>query len=157
MKRFAAIVILSLALTAHANNMPYNGAVDANRELQQAFVESHQTKQPILLIFGANWCEDCRALDEALKTEKNAALMAKKFKVVKIDVGNFDHNLDISARYGNPIQKGIPAAVILSPENKILYTTHAGELANARRMSANGVYDFFSNLLKKTSSINMSK
>jgi protein disulfide-isomerase len=71
--------------------------------------------------------------------------MSSEFLVVKVDVGNFDKNLDISNQYGNPIKGGIPAVVILSPANQILYSSRAGELANARRMSKNGVYEFFKN------------
>ncbi|MDB5766786.1 MAG: putative thiol-disulfide isomerase and thioredoxin, partial [Collimonas fungivorans] len=65
------------------------------------------------------------------------------------DVGNFDKNLDVAQSYGNPIKKGIPAAVLLSPDNKILYSTKAGELADARRMGENGIYDFFNKEIVK--------
>ena len=33
--------------------------------------------------------------------------------------------------------------MILSPAGKVVYATRAGELADARRMSDAGVYDFF--------------
>jgi len=39
----------------------------------------------------------------------------------------FDRNLDIVAAYDDPIKQGIPAAVLLTPEGKVLYTTRAGE------------------------------
>ena len=32
--------------------------------------------------------------------------------------------------------------MILSPDNEVLYATRAGELADARRMSESGIYDF---------------
>ena len=104
----------------------------------------------MLVIFGANWCADCRALDQALSTGKNAELVAREFKVVKVDVGNFDRNLGVAAQYGNPIKTGIPAAVVLSPGNQVLYATRAGELSNARRMSETGVYDFFRSMISST-------
>ena len=126
-----------------AADRPYDEAADAKAQIQAALHEAAAAKEPVLLIFGANWCEDCRALDHALKTGRNAELMAHKFKVVKVDVGNFDHNLDVTAAYGNPTKKGIPSAVIVSPDNKVLYVTRAGELADARRMSDDGVYEFF--------------
>jgi protein disulfide-isomerase len=66
-----------------------------------------------------------------------------KFKVVKVDVGHFDHNVDVSTAYGNATVKGIPSAVIVSPQNQILFMTKAGELADARRMSEDGIYQFF--------------
>ncbi|WP_410209806.1 thioredoxin family protein [Aquirhabdus sp.] len=128
-----------LSTTAQA----YDVNANAKADVQQALTAAQKSKKPVLLVFGADWCPDCRALDKALKTGKNAKLIAKSFQLVKIDVGNFDHNVDLSDRYGSPIKKGIPAAVILSPENQVLYTTKAGELANARKMSDDGVYEFF--------------
>ena len=143
MKRLLLLLTLLVVVNARAADLPYDTTADASADIQQALVRAKATHTPVLLIFGANWCEDCRALDGSLKTDKNAALMKHEFQLVKIDVGNFDHNLDVSNRYGNPIGNGIPAAVIVSPNNKILYSTRAGELSDARRMDADGVYGFF--------------
>jgi len=121
---------------------PYDEAADAKAQIAVALRDAAAAKEPVLLIFGANWCPDCRALDAALKTGRNAELM-KKFKVVKVDVGRFDHNVDVSTAYGNATKKGIPSAVIVSPDNKILFMTKAGELADARSMSEDGIYRFF--------------
>lgn len=129
---------------ATVQHLPYNAAADAKADVAHALAEAKAAHVPVLLIFGANWCEDCRALDKALKEGKNAELMQKEFKVVKIDVGNFDHNLDVANAYGNPLKKGIPAAVLVSSsDNQVLYATKGGELANARRMSESGIHDFF--------------
>ena len=133
-----------LAPVAVTPHLPYNAAADAKADVAHALAEAKAAHVPVLLIFGANWCEDCRALDKALKEGKNAQLMQQQFKVVKVDVGNFDHNLDVAQAYGNPLKKGIPAAVLVSSENnQVLYATKGGELANARRMSESGIYDFF--------------
>jgi thiol-disulfide isomerase/thioredoxin len=139
------LVLLSLLFSVHvfAADLPYDTTANANADVSHALARAKATHTPVLLIFGANWCEDCRALNGALKTGRNAALIKHEFQVVKIDVGNFDRNLDIAKRYGNPIQKGIPAAVIVSADDKMLYSTKAGELSNARRMNADGVYGFF--------------
>ena len=85
----------------------------------------------------------------ALKSGKNAALMSEEFKVVKVDVGRFDRNLDIANAYGNPIKKGIPAAAIVASDNRVLYATRAGELADARSMNADGIYGFFRDAMAK--------
>lgn len=149
MRKFFILMSLLLASTATlAGDLPYDDKADAQAELRQMLEAAQQDHQPVLLILGANWCEDCRALDAALKTGKSAELLARAFKVVKVDVGNFDHNLDIDAAYGHPIAKGIPAAVVLSPDNKVIYATRAGELADARRMSETGIYEFFERVSK---------
>jgi len=143
MKRFLLMLTLLIGVNVAAAERPYNTTADANADVAQALAQAKATHTPVLLIFGANWCEDCRSLNRALNTDRNAALIHQQFQVVKIDVGNFDHNLDITKRYGDPTKNGIPAAVIVSPDDKILYSTKAGELSNARRMNDDGVYGFF--------------
>ncbi|MEO5686105.1 MAG: thioredoxin family protein [Burkholderiaceae bacterium] len=143
MKKILLPLMLALATAlAVAADRPYDESADAKAQIATALHEAAAAKEPVLLIFGANWCPDCRALDLALKTGRNAELM-RKFKVVKVDVGRFDHNVDVSTLYGNATKKGIPSAVIVSPDNKILFMTRAGELADARTMSDEGIYDFF--------------
>jgi len=138
----AAALAASTGLAAAADR-PYDESADAKAQIHAALVQAAATRKPVLLIFGANWCPDCRALDQALHSPRNAPLITQAFEVVKVDVGNFDHNTDVTGAYGNPTKKGIPAAVIVSPDNQVLYATRAGELADARRMSDDGVYEFF--------------
>jgi protein disulfide-isomerase len=140
-------VLIGLGLAfigvAGAAPLPYDESANAKADVQSALSAARQSRQPVLVLLGANWCEDCRALAAALQSGKSSELIAREFKVVKVDVGNFDRNLDLVARYGNPIAKGIPAAVVLSADGQVLYATRAGELADARRMSESGIYDFF--------------
>ena len=131
-----------LAPLAYAAD-PYDESRDAKADVRQALGEARAAGKPVLLIFGANWCKDCRALDAALSTGRNAELVKNEYKVVKIDVGRFDRNKDLDTAYGHPTKKGIPAAVVLSPQNEVLYATRLGELADARNMSETGIYDFF--------------
>ncbi len=138
------------ATLAGAAALPYDASADAKAALHGALAAAREDKVPVLVIFGANWCEDCRALDVALTTGPNAGWMAREFKVVKVDVGNFNRNLDIARAYGNPIKKGIPAAVVLSADEEVLYATRAGELADARRMSETGIHDFFKGVVETT-------
>ena len=140
--RYLALTAL-VSTIAVAAPLPYDESADAKADVRSALVAAKASRVPVLVIFGANWCKDCRALDLALKSPKNRTLIEREFKVVKVDVGNFDRNLDLAAAYGNPIKKGIPAAVVLSPGMEVLYATRAGELADARSMSESGIYDFF--------------
>jgi thioredoxin 1 len=137
----AALALLAVALVASAADAPYNEAANAEADVQQALVAARAAHKQILLVFGANWCPDCRELDKALRGTSRA-LIEGRFDVVKIDVGNFDKNLDLAQRYGNPIEKGIPAVVVLSADGEISYSTKGGELANARKMGETGIYDF---------------
>ncbi len=139
------------AVISHAApQMPYDEAADARADVKRTLAEAGKRNMPVLVIFGANWCLDCRALDKALHEGRNAELVNREFKVVKVDVGRFDKNLDLAEAYGNPIKKGIPGAAVLSPQGSVLYITKLGELADARHMSETGIYDFFHAVTQKT-------
>jgi protein disulfide-isomerase len=138
-------MLAALAFVAHAavasTDWPYNEKADARADVKQALAMAQADHKNVLLVFGANWCKDCRELDKALHGSSRP-LIEGKFEVVKIDVGNFDKNLDLAEHYGDPIKKGIPAVVELNADNQVLYSSKGGELADARRMGDQGIYDF---------------
>jgi protein disulfide-isomerase len=142
MKRVLAAAFLAATL-AQAAPMPYDEAADAKAQVAQAVSAAGRDKRPVLVVFGANWCPDCRALDIAMKEGRNAELIGREFRVVKVDVGRFDRNVDVAERYGVPLKKGIPAVAIVNADGRAVYATKAGELADARGMSEDGLYRFF--------------
>lgn len=127
----------------------YDEKADARLAIQQALGAAKATDALVLVVFGANWCEDCRALDRALQAPGNMALLAGNFRLVKVDVGNFNRNIDVARLFGDPLAKGIPSAVVLSSAGQVVYATRAGELANARRMGERGVSEFLQALALK--------
>ena len=143
MKILHTLFLMLLAMSATAADNPYNEAADAKLEIKQALAQAAPTNTPIIIVFGANWCPDCKMLDSAMKAGASAALLARDFKIVKVNVGRWDKNLDLAMAYGVPLEKGIPAVVIVSPKNEVLYVTQAGELANARTMGDKAIYEFF--------------
>jgi protein disulfide-isomerase len=145
MDRMRLLGLLACAVlgAAVAAEMPYDEHANARADVQQAIAAAKSDHKDVLLVFGANWCPDCRELDKALRGSSQA-LLAGRFEVVKVDVGNFNKNLDLAGEYGNPIKSGIPAIVVLASDSTLLYSSKGGELANARRMGATGIYDFLS-------------
>jgi thioredoxin 1 len=89
-------------------------------------------------------------LDAAMKSGASASLLARDFKIVKVNVGHFDKNLDVPKSYGVPLENGIPAVAIISSKNEVLYVTKDGELADARKMGDNGIYEFFNRVTAST-------
>jgi len=148
-KFLLALAAASITTLAIAAPWPYNEHADASADVQHAIAAAQVDHKKVLLVFGANWCPDCRELDKALNGSSRA-LIAGRFQVVKIDVGRFDKNLDVANQYGNPIRMGIPAVVVLTADNHIVYSSKGGELANARRMGQNGIYDFLSSHVAAT-------
>lgn len=134
---------LALPPAFAADAPPYNEAADAKAEIKATLAAAAAAKLPTLVVFGANWCGDCKVLDLAFKQGTSAALINRHYKVVKVDVGRFDRNVDIAQAYGVPLKSGIPAVAVLGPNGQVLYATRGGELADARKMGDQGIHDFF--------------
>ena len=135
--------LLAVAFSANAATAPYDESANAPAQIQTSLQEAKVTNKPLLVVFGANWCGDCKVLDMSFKTGASAPLIQQHFKMVKVNVGKFDRNLDIAEAYGVPLKKGIPAVAILSIDGKVIYATKTGELADARNMGDTAIYDFF--------------
>src|ERR1700720_1454390 len=131
MKILHALFILFFAVAATAADSPYDEAADAKLDIKQALTQPAANKTPVIIVFGANWCGDCKMLDSAMKNGASAPLLSRDFKIVKVNVGHFDKNLDVAKTYGVPLQMGIPAVAIISTNNQVIYVTREGELANA--------------------------
>ena len=86
---------------------------------------------------------ETRVLDAAFNAGASAGLIREHFRVLKVDVGRFDRNVDIAESYGVPLKNGIPAVAVLSRQGKVLYATRSGELADAQKMGDDGIYEFF--------------
>jgi thioredoxin 1 len=152
MKRLVMLVALALlAQAVVATQWPYDEKANARADLGHALAQAQSDHKNVLLVFGANWCENCRDLDKAMRG-RSRPLIDGKFEVVKIDVGNFDKNLDLARRYGDPIKQGIPALVELSADDQVIYSTRGGELVDAHKMGDQGIYDFLARLAPVSSS-----
>lgn len=145
-----ALAFSCLSLPAWAAD-PYDEAADARAELSSAKAAAASERRPLLVVFGANWCPDCRVLDQAFKQGPAAGLIAKQFKVVKINVGRFDRNVDLAQALGVPLKKGIPAVAVVSPQGPVVHVTQQGELASARSMGDQAIHDYFAQIAAKAS------
>jgi len=102
MKMLHALFLVFLAMAATAADNPYNETADAKLEIKQALTQAVTAKTPVIVVFGANWCGDCQMLNTAMKSGASAQLLSRDFQIVKVNVGQFDKNLDVAKSYGVP-------------------------------------------------------
>ena len=146
--KLAALVFVAGALFA-ADQPPYDETADAHQQVASAIAEASKAQKNVILVFGANWCGDCRALNEQMHKDELAALIAANYDVVKIDVGRFTKNKDIAAKYHVPLAHGIPTLAVLDPGGNVLYAMDQGQFSNARSMSYESIRDFFAKWVPK--------
>jgi protein disulfide-isomerase len=131
--RDAATTTPSIAATNRSLlSRPFDEKADARKDIAAALAKAKADRKHVLLDFGANWCPDCLVLAKLLEDKSVKPFLEANFHLVKVNIGSRDMNLDIAQEYGNPIEKGIPAVVVLDPQGQVVTTTQGGELANAR-------------------------
>jgi thioredoxin-related protein len=110
----------------------YDRAADGNTQIEEALKTAKTEQKNILLQFGANWCGWCHRLHGLFKDNAEIAKTLKdNYVVVLIDVDQVEgkpHNQDVSERYGNPTQFGLPVLVVLDSHGKRLTTQDTGQL-----------------------------
>ncbi|TGN20917.1 thioredoxin family protein [Leptospira idonii] len=110
---------------------------------QDSLQMAGKENKKLIVLFSADWCPDCNALDRILTSDSRIKeLITNHYIILKVDVGRFDQNLDLDERLEHPIGKGIPALVILNPSETIIATTKGGEFSNASKMSNEQVLNY---------------
>lgn len=120
----------------------YEAGRNASADIAAALATASRKHQEVLVDFGANWCPDCVALDSMFHSAEVEPLLTKDYVAVPVDVGNWNLNLDVAARYVNLQTSGIPALVVLAPNGKVITTTNDGSFSNARTMTPSDVATF---------------
>lgn len=120
----------------------YPDPAQARADIAAALKTAARTHKRVLLDFGGNWCGDCQVLDIYFHSARNAPILAANFVLVHVNVGEYDANLDLAKKYGIPLQKGVPAMVVLSDTGQLLFTQKGGEFEKMGRMEPEDVTRF---------------
>ena len=117
---------------------------DAHAAIQAALKLAGKEGKRVAVVFGADWCPDCYALNRALTHRLVTPILDPSYIVVKVSVGNRNQNLDIMADYGMDVVRGIPAIAILEPDGTLVKAQTDGEFRNANALlSVAEIVSFF--------------
>ena len=142
--RVAAALFVTTSFACAAAQPLYPAIDRAKTDVAAALKEAKGTHKRVIVDFGGDWCTDCKILDINLKKPENAALLAKHFVMVHVNVGakGITDNFDVAERYGIPLEKGVPALAVLDGDGRVIYAQKDGEFENMRRMDPRSVNDF---------------
>ena len=140
-------IVLAILLAMHVNaaeKLPaYDELADAHRDAAAAVAQAHRENKLVLLVFGANWCPDCRAFEEEMNAPDLGSALALHYVVVKIDVARFKKNLDVASKYGLTVRRGIPAISIVSGDDKVLAVADGRKIEELRGNGRPALVKFF--------------
>lgn len=96
---------------------------DPVAEVNTLLSRAAQEHRLALIVLGANWCHDSRALASRLQEAPLGAVAAKHYATLFVDVGYLEHGKDVMNRFDLPVFYATPTVLIIDPSS--------GQLVNA--------------------------
>lgn len=129
--------ISSLRDLGPATHLPYRDA-DAERVVNTAIAHARAQHKLAFIVLGANWSAQCRTLAAFLSLPEVRRFMRAHYVVARVEVGHYDRNLQIPARWGIVDRlSGLPTVIIVDPsDNSIVNRGRIADLARIDRMTA---------------------
>lgn len=127
----------------HDEPRPYDPLADAEMDINAVLVEAKQEGKLGLLVFGANWCHDSRALAAHFEKPRFQTLLRSHYKMTYIDVGKKDRNIDLARKFGVDNIVGTPTIFVTDSNGKVLNLESAPTWRDAASREENAVFDYF--------------
>jgi len=93
---------------------------DSLAEVQQALTRAAESDRLVLVVLGANWCHDSRALASRLYTPPLADVIQQHYELVFVDVGFLDTGREVLQQYGVAHFYATPTVLIIDPSTRAL-------------------------------------
>ena len=130
--------------------LPYDGneisVEEVNKFLSQSIAEN---KQPII-IFGANWCPDCRIFSGTIDIPKINEFIETYFNILYIDVKRYEINMNLIEYFDIPSEEGIPRVLVFDFNKNVINKSSTTEWRTARDRSSQDIFNFFQEMKKSS-------
>lgn len=120
----------------------YPDPAEARTDIGVALSVATREHRRVLLDFGGNWCYDCHVLDATFHYPDVAKILEPNFIVVHINIGQYDKNLDLAAKYQIPLKKGVPSLAVLDSSGNLLVSQKQGDFENTTKIGLKDVENF---------------
>lgn len=127
----------------HGEVMPFVSDKNASKAVDEAIIKAAAEDKKALIVMGANWCHDSRALATHFETSQFKNLLGENYVLEYIDVGQKNKNQDIARRFGLDGTKGTPTVLIIDGTGQILNLETAPTWRNAASRKDVDIYDYF--------------
>jgi len=122
---------------------PFDSAADADADVDAAVTRARRSHKRVLIDLGGNWCADCRILAGLMERPEMRAFLSAHYEIVSVDVGRFNRNLQIPARYGITSRlEGVPAILVVTPDGRLVNGGHISAIQDARHFTPQALADW---------------
>lgn len=93
----------------------YRPSDDALADVQQALDRARDSDRRALIVLGANWCHDSRALAKRLNRSPLRDVVQQHYELVMVDVGFYEQGREVVRQFGVPHFYATPTVLIIDP------------------------------------------
>lgn len=117
---------------------------DRMADLAAGIEAARKSNRLLLVMMGANWCHDSRALASRIHKEPLSTLINEHFETLFVDVGYLEHGKDVISSLGIPIYYATPTVLIINPDNgEVINLDNRHLWAEAASLSMEDSVDYF--------------
>ena len=99
----------------------------------------------LLIVLGANWCHDSRALAQRLHTEPLSQLVGNRYASRLINVGYYEFGFDVMRALGEPMYYATPTVLVVDPKTRRLVNAdNRHQWGDAYNITMQASLDYFS-------------
>ena len=160
--RLRCIVTLAICMAFAAGHA---GAADTNPEgrqfppssnpladVQGAFDRAEDGDRLLMIVLGANWCHDSRALASRLGRSPLAELIQQHYELVFVSVGFLDKGRDVVQRFGVAHYYATPTVLIIDPASgRLINDEDRHQWSNAYNIDMSTSVQYFEKWLEDDS------
>jgi thioredoxin 1 len=144
---FCVMSVSALAQEPQQGPRPiYDELASAEIDVAAAKEQADREGKFAMLVFGANWCGDCRNFEAEMNTPQLGSVIAEHYVVVKIDVARFKKNTELGTKYGISTWRGIPAVAVLGRDGKPILSADGRKIATLRKFGLPETVKYFDTL-----------
>jgi len=117
---------------------------DAMADVRNALSAARDSDKLVLVVMGANWCHDSRALASRLYLEPLNTLIDEHYETVFVDVGFLDKGKDVISSIGPPVYYATPTVLIMDPvSDRLVNADNRHQWGDAYNISMEESLEYF--------------
>ena len=117
---FIVTLVMCLGAESDPDGRLFQPSVDPLADVQQALSRAEKSDRLALVVLGANWCHDSRALASRLHRPPLAEIIQQHYELVFVDVGFLDKGRAVLQQFGVAHFYATPTVLIIDPSNRAL-------------------------------------
>jgi len=132
------------AIGEEQSGQRYLPSDDPMADLAASFDVARKNDRLMLVVLGANWCHDSRALATRLYEEPLSSIVNEFYEILFVDVGYLETGRDVITSLGIPVYYATPTVLIVDPvSGQLLNAQNRHQWANAASISMEESLGYF--------------